>query len=179
MRRRDLDPRDITSLRGVRATSRLLTTIEAAARRGGGPAIMDSALQSDLTLPDMWRVHLRNKGRHGSPAARRLLRAASSGAHSEAERIMARLLDDHHITGWHANYPVGPYKIDFAFTDGKIAVEVDGWAFHTDPDKFVKDRIRQNYLVLNNWQVLRFTWLDLTEYPERVVATITAAISAR
>jgi hypothetical protein len=27
--------------------------------------------------------------------------------------------------------------------------------------------------------VLRFTWLDLTEYPERVAAVIRTAISAR
>jgi hypothetical protein len=27
------------------------------------------------------------------------------------------------------------------------------------------------------WQVLRFTWLDLTEYPERVITVIRNAIS--
>jgi very-short-patch-repair endonuclease len=32
--------------------------------------------------------------------------------------------------------------------------------------------------MLMGWQVLRFTWLDLTEYPGRVLATIHAAISA-
>jgi very-short-patch-repair endonuclease len=32
---------------------------------------------------------------------------------------------------------------------------------------------------LAGWQVLRFTWLDLTEYPDRVIAEIKFAISAR
>jgi very-short-patch-repair endonuclease len=32
--------------------------------------------------------------------------------------------------------------------------------------------------MLLGWQVMRFTWLDLTEYPERVIAEIRRAISA-
>ncbi|MGE4365556.1 MAG: endonuclease domain-containing protein, partial [Mycolicibacterium sp.] len=60
----------------------------------------------------------------------------------------------------------------------KVAIEVDGFAFHSDHDAFQKDRVRQNRISLLGWQVLRFTWLDLTEYPERVLATIRAAIRA-
>ncbi|MGW0161266.1 type IV toxin-antitoxin system AbiEi family antitoxin domain-containing protein [Mycobacterium sp. NPDC003323] len=178
-RRRDLDSRDVIELRGLRVTDLCLTAVEAAARRGGGPKIMDSALQTSTTLPDLWDAHMRNKGRYGSPAARRLLRAAASGAQSEAERLLIKLLEEHGITGWVANYRVGPYKVDVAFPGLMVAIEADGWAFHSDPDKFVKDRRRQNYLVLNGWTVLRFTWLDLVEYPERVIAVILAAISVR
>jgi len=32
---------------------------------------------------------------------------------------------------------------------------------------------------LHGWQVLRFTWLDITQHPERVLAQICAAVSAR
>jgi very-short-patch-repair endonuclease len=81
------------------------------------------------------------------------------------------------ITGWKTNYPVGGYKIDVAFPKQKVAIETDGWAFHNDPEVFVKDRQRQNKISLLGWQVLRFTWLDLTEYPQRVIAEIKAAIS--
>ncbi len=140
---------------------------------------MDSALQHHVALADLWRVHLRNKGRYGSPRARRLLQSASDGARSEAERILLRLLREAKLTGWRANYPFGPYQIDVAFRDLKIAIEVDGWAFHSDPDTFRRDRKRQNHLILNGWQVLRFTWLDLVEYPQRVLTAIRSAISAR
>ena len=51
-------------------------------------------------------------------------------------------------------------------------------AFHSDSEAFHNDRVRQNAIALAGWQVLRFTWLDLTEYPERVIATIRRAISA-
>jgi very-short-patch-repair endonuclease len=138
---------------------------------------MDSALQRRVDLPDLWRAHLRNKGRHGSPAARRLLQAASDGARSEAERLLVKLLREAGITGWRTNYPVGGYKVDVGFPKQKVAVEVDGWAFHSDAEDFVGDRNRQNKIALLGWKVLRFTWLDLTEYPQRVIAEIKHAIS--
>ena len=60
----------------------------------------------------------------------------------------------------------------------KVAIETDGWAFHSDAVDFQIDRERQNAIALLGWQVLRFTWLDLTEYPARVISVIRFAISA-
>ncbi|BBY19468.1 type IV toxin-antitoxin system AbiEi family antitoxin domain-containing protein [Mycolicibacterium litorale] len=172
LRRRDLDPRDIVERNGLRVTALPLTVVEAAVRRGGGAKLMDRALQRHVELAQLWRAHLRNKGRYGSPAARRLLRAAQDGARSEAERILVKLLRDADFTGWTTNHPVGGYKVDVAFPVPRVAIEVDGWAFHTDSEVFQTDRQRQNAIALLGWNVLRFTWLDLTEYPERVIATI-------
>ncbi|QRY51935.1 type IV toxin-antitoxin system AbiEi family antitoxin domain-containing protein [Mycolicibacterium septicum] len=179
LRRRDLDPADIVERRGLRVTALALTVVEAAARRGGGAKLMDSALQRHTELRDLWRAHLRNKGRHGSPAARRLLIAAADGARSEAERLLIKLLREAQMTGWQANYRLGRYVIDVAFPAHKLAIETDGWAFHSDQADFQHDRARQNEIALMGWQVLRFTWLDLTEYPQRVTAEIRFAIECR
>jgi very-short-patch-repair endonuclease len=176
MRRRDLKSTDIVEWNGLRVTTLPLTVIEAAVRRGGGAKLMDSALQRHVELRELWDAHVRNKGRHGSPAARRMLQAASDGARSEAERLLVKLLRQAGITGWKTNYPVGGYKVDVGFPNEKVAIEVDGWAFHSDPEAFVKDRNRQNNIALLGWKVLRFTWLDLTEYPQRVLAEIKYAI---
>jgi very-short-patch-repair endonuclease len=178
LRRRDLAPTDIVERNGLRVTALPLTVVEAAARRGGGAKLMDSALQRHVELAQLWRAHMRNKGRHGSPAARRLLQAASDGARSEAERLLVKLLRDNGITGWKTNYPVGGYKVDVAFPKQKVAIETDGWAFHSSQEDFQNDRERQNKIALLGWQVLRFTWLDLTEYPQRVLSVIRRAISA-
>jgi very-short-patch-repair endonuclease len=176
MRRRDLARADVVERNALRVTELALTVVEAAARLRGGAMLMDSALQRHVELRDLWRAHLRNKGRHGSPAARRLLQAASDGARSEAERLLVKLLRNAGITGWRANYPVGGYKVDVGFPKQKVAIEVDGWAFHSGPEVFVGDRNRQNAIALLGWKVLRFTWLDLTEYPQRVIAEIKQAI---
>jgi very-short-patch-repair endonuclease len=178
VRRRDLAPADVMESRALRVTALPLTVIEAAVRRGGGAKLMDTALQRNVDLRDLWRAHLRNKGRYGSPAARLLLQSAADGARSAAERLLVKLLREAGITGWRTNYPVGGYKVDVAFPGCKVAIETDGLAFHSDADDFHQDRVRQNNIVLLGWQVLRFTWLDLTEYPQRVIAVIRSAISA-
>lgn len=177
LRRRDLDPAEVVERDHLRVTALPLTVVEAAARRGGGAKLMDSALQRHVDLPTLWKAHLNNKGRHGSPAARALLRAADDGTRSAAERLLGKLLRQAGITGWKANYSVCGYKVDYGFPDAKVALETDGWAFHSDVDAFNNDRVRQNVLILAKWQVLRFTWLDLTEYPDRVIAQIKGALA--
>lgn len=179
VRRRDLEDQDIFEDRGLRVTGLALTVLEASARRGGGPKIMDSALQRRVGLADLQRAHIRNQGRYGAGAARRMLQAASGGARSEAERLVIQLLRGARIDGWCANFSVGPYVIDIAFMRQRVAIEIDGWAFHSDQPAFQNDRKRQNWLALQGWQVLRFTWLDITSQPERVLSEIRAAISAR
>jgi very-short-patch-repair endonuclease len=178
VRRRDLASDDIVERKGLRVTALPLTIVEAAIRRRGGARLMDSALQRHVELRELWRAHMRNKGRYGSPAARRLLQAASDGARSEAERLLVKLLREAGITGWKTNHPVGGYKVDVGFPTQKVAIETDGWAFHSDAVDFQIDRERQNAIALLGWQVLRFTWLDLTEYPARVISVIRFAISA-
>lgn len=177
-RRRDLARKDIVEVNGLKVTDLALTVVEAAARRGGGPKLLDWALQTRADLPALWAAHLRHTGRYGSPRARRLLQAADNGARSEAERLLHRLLREAGISGWRANYRVGGYRVDVGFRGAKVAIEVDGFAFHSGATEFQVDRTRQNDIVLMGWQVLRFTWLDLVEYPERVIAVIRAAISA-
>ena len=86
---------------------------------------------------------------------------------------------------WIRNYPVlGEHgqvvaEIDFADPELKIAIEVDGRAFHSDRRSFERDRERQNMLVIRGWIVLRFTWERLVNDPEGVVAEIRAVISSR
>lgn len=110
----------------------------------------------------------------------RLRLAAYSRQHptvrSEAERLLVRLLRAAKVSGWKANFPVCGYLVDIAFPIERVAVEVDGWAFHSDQRTFQRDRARQNAIALSGWQVLRFTWLDLTEHPQRVIAEIVAAL---
>lgn len=178
VRRRDLSDTDIAEVRGLRVTAFALTVIEAAVRRRDGAKVLDAALQRDVRLPELWKAHLRNKGRYGSPAARILLRGADDNAQSHAERLIVGIIRGAGLTGWRANYPVAGYRVDIAFYLAKVAIEVDGFAFHSDHESFQNDRVRQNNLTLLGWQVLRFTWLDLTEYPERVLATILSAIRA-
>lgn len=178
VRRRDLLDADVTEHRWLRVTALALTVLEASVSPGGGAEIMDSALQRQVGLEDLKRAQERNRGRHGAVAAQKLLVAAEGGARSEAERLMIQLLEAAEITGWYANFAAGKYLIDIAFPLQRVAIEIDGWAFHSDQAAFQHDRTRQNRLALQGWQVLRFTWLDLVQHPDLVLAQVRAAISA-
>jgi len=67
-------------------------------------------------------------------------------------------------------------RIDFAYPDRRLAIELDGFECHTN--RFQRDRSRQNGLVLRGWTVLRFTWADVVERPDYVVATLATALAA-
>ena len=59
-----------------------------------------------------------------------------------------------------------------------VAVEIVGWAWHMDVDRFRADRHKGNALVRARWDLLRFTWHDLTNRPDYVVEEIQAALHA-
>lgn len=68
-------------------------------------------------------------------------------------------------------------RIDFAYPDLMIAMEIDGFECRTDRNVFQDERRRQNDLIQAGWQVLRFTWQDITRRPGYVTQTIQAAVS--
>ncbi len=142
-----------------------------------GPAVLDRALQlGRVGLAQLDEVLEAASPGRGLARARALVHAAADGAASEAERRLGRALTAAGITGFRRNARVGRYVVDLAFPAHRLAVEVDGWAWHTDPDRFQSDRARQNALVLAGWTVLRFTWSDVSERPDRVVAEIRRAL---
>ncbi|MGH3929449.1 MAG: type IV toxin-antitoxin system AbiEi family antitoxin domain-containing protein [Pseudonocardiaceae bacterium] len=176
--RRDLPNADLVGVRDLWVTDLPLTVLEAAGALGPeGAALLDRALQRRVRYPQVYRAHCRNLGRPGSAAAYRLLTVAADRAASQAERLLARLLRAAGITGWEPNYPVQGYRIDVAFPAQRVAIEVDGWAWHITPGQFIGDRQRQNAMVNLGWTVLRFTWHDLVGRPEAVLDEIRAALS--
>jgi very-short-patch-repair endonuclease len=125
----------------------------------------------------MYAAYCRNLGAYRSAQIAELLIAAADRADSAAERVIIGLLRGAGITGWQMGLPFGPWTIDVAFTEAKVAVEVDGWAWHVDVDRFRSDRRKGNALANAGWTVLRFTWHDLTARPEYVVAAIRVALA--
>jgi very-short-patch-repair endonuclease len=178
LRRRDLPAADRTEVRGVRVTPVPLTVLEAAVELGSaGSQLLDRALQRHTNLPALYRAQSRNLGRRGSARAAELLRAAADRAASQAERVVVRLLRDAGVAGWRIGYPVNGFDVDLAFPTHRVAIEIDGWAWHSDVARFRRDRRRQNAIVLAGWTILRFTWHDLTERPAAVIAEIRMALA--
>lgn len=60
-----------------------------------------------------------------------------------------------------------------------IVLEADSWTWHAGKWDHDRDCVRYNAMALAGWLVLRFTWDQVMHSPDRVIATIRAAIGAR
>jgi len=178
VRRRDLHAIDLVEHRGLLVADGPLAALETAITLPDGSAFLDRVLQRHMPFLELYDCYCRNLGRRGWRQASRLIIAAADRADSAAERILKGLLREAGITGWVLGHPFGPHLIDLAFPDLRVAVEVDGWAWHVDVDRFRTDRRKGNALTRAGWTLLRFTWHDLTGRPTEVVADIRHALEA-
>lgn len=100
-------------------------------------------------------------GRNGNRERRKLLLDSRTEPWSVAERLSHQILMGAHITGWVANHPVSAdgvrYWLDIAFLPIELALEIDGYEFHSGHEVFETDHVRHNALQLNGWTVLHFT----------------------
>lgn len=153
-----------------------------------GADLLDAALQrrviDAVSFADAVQERC-GRGRTGAACLRALRDRALSGSRSEAEQRMRALLRRCPTGPWAANLAVRDAagrlvaEIDFAHERLGIAIEVDGRAHHSDRRSFERDRTRQNLLVVAGWLVLRFTWEQMTQRPDEVLAAIDAAVRMR
>jgi very-short-patch-repair endonuclease len=172
LRRRDLLAADLVEHRGVVVAAPPLAALETAIAVPRGSAFLDRALQRHVRFPTVYRSYCRAIGRQGSAAMHRMLAAAADRADSEAERLLVRLLRGAGIDGWVLGHPFGPYLIDLAFPAERVAIEVDGWAWHVDAERFRADRRKGNALTRGNWDLLRYPWHALDGEPDACLAEI-------
>jgi len=164
------------SLRGMQVVGLPVALTQLlAAGHPDGPDLLDRAIQL-RTVSLAAVADAASALGPGGRRARSVVAAAADGAASHAERVLLRALRAAGVTGLVPNARVGRWVLDIAFPDAMVAVEVDGWAHHHAGDRFQRDRTRQNALVLAGWTVLRFTWRDVDERIEGVVAEICAAV---
>jgi very-short-patch-repair endonuclease len=182
--RRDLPAGARSRRYGLPVTSRTVAAIDHLVELplGEACAFTDRALQSNWIERADLLARLESPMR-GNTMLRRVLPRMIGGAEAESERMLHRILQAAGIRGWVANHQVRVAgviraRIDVAFAELRIAIEVDGFAYHSARGRFQSDRSRQNLLVGLGWTVLRFTWSDLNARPDYVVHTVTSAIAA-
>src|SRR4051794_24860630 len=76
------------------------------------------------------------------------------------------------------NHRLLGYTVDFFWPDARLVVETDGLRTHLRPATFEDDRERDARLHVAGYAVVRFTWRQLTERPDYVVATLLGAYRA-
>jgi hypothetical protein len=148
--------------------------------------IAEGLLATDrLTLDALAAVHDRY-GRQGRPATvdvRELIARLDEvpPLQSELEQRARSLLVDAGLPDPVRQVPLPgwvehPAHADFAYPAARLIIEVDGRSWHTRTQDFEVDRRRDNAAQVAGWVVLRFTWRQVVDDPDYVVATIRAAL---
>jgi len=140
-----------------------------------------------LTSPEVRRLReaLGRQGRNGTGIIGEVLeeRRLNGGGDddSELEKRLAALVRRYDLPRpvlqqevWQGGRFVA--RVDAAYPERRLAIEVDGYEHHPSPAAFQHDRTRQNRLVALGWTVLRFTWTDVVKRPDMVAQTIRAAL---
>lgn len=182
-RARTLEASDIRCMQGLRVTGPGRTLVDIAgvldARRLG--AALDRALLRGLVSIPGLRRYIDQRGlrrRRGVGRLVKLLDDREFGVpESELEREFIAVIAGSGLQQPVRQQPVGPYRVDFAYPDRRLLIELDGRATHGTAEAFEADPVRQNELVLDGWTVLRFTWKQMTEDPDYILATIRRALS--
>jgi len=147
-------------------------------RPGSGITLLDRASQKRwVERADPQLAFRRNRGTWGTRAMRRLLERTGDRAHSELERMAVRLLRAAGITGFVLNHrtvlPGGRVvELDIAFPALAVALELDGYAYHSSPEAMRADLQRANAIMAAGWVLRRYTYADLLGDPDGFIASV-------
>jgi very-short-patch-repair endonuclease len=178
---------NVLSYRGVRCTppARTLADIAVVATPSELSDAVDRALSLGLVrVKDLIAETTKPNGRRrGTDALRRCLdeRGDTDVPNpSVLESKMARLLNRYRLPVARPEFvagTAGEYRIDYAYPDRRIMVELYGYASHHSPEQMASDLARQRQLTLEGWTVLIFTWPDVVHHPEAVARELRRALA--
>jgi very-short-patch-repair endonuclease len=69
-------------------------------------------------------------------------------------------------------------RVDFAWPSEKVALELDGYRYHSGRKAFVTDRQRGNEIELAGWTLLRTTPFELDKEPNRLLDVVKRAVGS-
>ncbi len=168
---------DVTTRHGIPVTTPLRTLLDLAAVASLGElerAVQEAQVRGLVTAEQLRR---RAVAVRGAPALRAALALEPALTRSEAERRLLALIRAAELPRPQTNARIGPYEVDAVWSQARVVVEVDGYAFHGTRAAFERDRRRDADLAARRFAVLRFTWRELTRHPEAVVARIAAVLA--
>jgi hypothetical protein len=114
-------------------------------------------------------------GRRGTLVLRRLMETlddAPPPTRSELERRFLDVVMEAGLPRPITNATVAGLEVDFHWPDQRLVVETDGRATHDTAAAFERDRRRDLQLESAGWHVIRITYRQLEENPEKVVAAL-------
>ena len=176
-----LTARDVTTRSGVPATTLPRTLVDLAGTLTPdqlGKLVRETDRARRLGPAVVHEVQDRLDGRRDA-GAKRLKQApaehealATTLTVSELEDRFVALLDAADLPRPLTNPRIDGLRVDAAWPDQRVIVELDGWAYHHDRAAFQADRARDARLLRVGWRVVRFTHADVIQRPAYLADTL-------
>jgi very-short-patch-repair endonuclease len=166
---------------GLRLTSPAWTVVDLASvlsARELGRAVNEGRGRGLLEFREL-RAALTEAGpRRGTAALRALLEEAPPLTESEAEHRLDGLLRDAGLEP-DGQVPIGRFRLDRYFPAERVAIEMDGFAWHRSRERFLRDRRRWRRLAALGVQIVPVTWHDVTTDRVALVADLMRTLATR
>jgi hypothetical protein len=187
----DLTSGYVVEIEGLPVTDVVRTTTDLAVTLGPRTIgrLIDHVVVNKLAPLDAFMTIVGDLSRRGKPGMKTMhqvleLRAGEAFlGDSELELFVLRCL-----IRWGFPEPAPQYslpwrtprrgRVDFAFPELRLIIEVDGRKWHTTMEAFEEDRLRDNLAQLAGWRVIRITYRMLIDRPEDVKRMIGQALAA-
>jgi very-short-patch-repair endonuclease len=176
-----LDAQDVTRVAGIPVTTVARTLVDLAYTVPHDhlpKAIKEAERRRTFDLRAVQAALARTRGRRGR--GHRALREAIaeyaalglSATDSILEDAFLRLVKRAGLPKPATQVLIEGFKVDAVWRTQRVAVELDGWAWHHTRDAFERDRERDQALTAAGWRVVRFTYNQVTRRPDAVISTL-------
>ena len=181
---------DLTSVDAIPVTTPARTLIDLAAvlPRDIIEEALDDALRRRLTSISRLRWRIAELGRRpGIVVVRKLIRARTDAGETPQSVLETRLM--RLIKQARLPTPICQHEVrergrllevvDFAYPEARVAIEADGYRWHSGRARWERDLARRNRLTSRGWRVIHVTPNALEHCPQDITRTIAISLIGR
>ncbi len=171
---------EATSLHGIPTTTPARTVLDLAMVLSAHELerALARALRAGLEKRQVLVLLTRYPPRAGAPLLRSLVGEENLVVtRSHAEEVFLSILDRGGLPKPETNVRVRGLEVDCLFRAVRLIAEIDGFTYHSSPAAIERDHNRDHALYLAGYDVVRFTWTQLDNQPDRVLAKMAGALA--
>jgi hypothetical protein len=177
---RSMDPRDVTTWKGIPVTTPARTLVDLAESLSLDQ-LSRAMHQADVlhyTTPDHVEAVLqRRPTSKGAAKLREVIHGDQGRILSKLERAFIRLLKANHLPLPTTNRPAGGRFVDCRWPELKLTVELDSYRYHRSRHAWEQDRLRERQAYARGDQFRRYTWGDVVEHPRPTLSELRAVLT--
>jgi hypothetical protein len=176
--RRDGAPLTTVNERPVTAPSWTAIEVARGLHRPRALATLDAALRSrTCTITELTAAAKAQAGRRGIVVVRELIPLARPQAESPMESEARLVMHDGGLPEPILQHEIVDrdgrrWRVDFAWLDQRVAVEYDGFDWHSSPEQLRRDRQKRAALEEVGWRIISIVSDDVRRHPATMVRRI-------